>query len=162
MQSRRKRPPSFPRSVKRRLEWVRSCSSKTRPRSALSITPDDLGPARPDPGGESTGARCSVNMMSAVSPRGDFHFMLTEGRVNSDVFIEYCQCLVHDNPGRPVFLVVDGHSSHKSKKAKEWVQSMEGQIKIFYVPSYSPAEPRRMGLAERQERPDQKGRNHEP
>jgi len=86
----------------------------------------------------STGARYSVNMMSAVSPRGDFHFMLTEGRVNSAVFIEYCQRLLDDNPDRPVFLIVDGHSSHKSKATRQWVESTGGRIKLFYLPSYSP------------------------
>lgn len=87
---------------------------------------------------KSTGARYSVNMISAVSPRGDFHFMLTEGRVDSDVFIEYCQRLLDDNPSRPVFLVVDGHSSHKSKKTKEWVRSTGGRLRLFYLPAYSP------------------------
>jgi len=64
--------------------------------------------------------------------------MLTEGRVNSDVFLEYCRRLLADNPGRPVFLIVDGHSSHKSRKTKEWVQSTNGRIRLFYLPAYSP------------------------
>ena len=85
----------------------------------------------------STGARYSVNMMSAVSPRGDFHFMVTEGRVNSVVFIEYCKRLLADNR-RPVFLVVDGHSSHTSKMTKEWVRSTNGKLRLFYLPAYSP------------------------
>lgn len=87
---------------------------------------------------KTTGARYSVNMMSAVSPRGDLHFMLTEGTVDSDVFISFCERLVHDNPGRPVFLIVDGHSSHKSKKTKAWVASTKGRIRLFYLPGYSP------------------------
>ncbi|MHB8293844.1 MAG: IS630 family transposase [Acidimicrobiales bacterium] len=87
---------------------------------------------------KSTGARYSVNMMSAVSAKGDFHFMLTEGRVNSEVFISYCKRLLDDNPERPVFLVVDGHPSHKSKMTTEWVASTEGRIRLYYLPGYSP------------------------
>jgi len=64
--------------------------------------------------------------------------VLTEGNVNSDVFIEFCERLQHDYGDQPVFLVVDGHSSHKSKKTKEWVSSTNGQFRIFYLPAYSP------------------------
>lgn len=87
---------------------------------------------------KSTGARYSVNMMSAVSAQGALHFMLVEGMVDSDVFIEYCKRLLYDNGGRPVYLVVDGHPSHRSKKTKEWVASMDGKLKLFYLPGYSP------------------------
>ncbi len=43
-----------------------------------------------------------------------------------------------DNPGRPVFLIVDGHSSHKSKTTRQWVASTGGRIKLFHLPRYSP------------------------
>ena len=87
---------------------------------------------------KTTGARYSVNMISAVSAQGKLHFMLVEGTVDSDVFIGYCERLLHDNQGKPVFLIVDGHPSHRSKRTKEWVASMEGRLRLFYLPGYSP------------------------
>lgn len=87
---------------------------------------------------KSTGARYSVNMMSSVSAQGALHFMLVEGMVDSDVFIGYCQRLLHDNVGRPVYLVVDGHPSHRSRKTTEWVASTEGKLTLFRLPGYSP------------------------
>ena len=66
---------------------------------------------------KTTGARYSVNMISSISAQGKLHFRLLETKVNSDVFIEYCQALLDDNPDRPVFLIVDGHPSHQRKTA---------------------------------------------
>jgi len=87
---------------------------------------------------KTTGARYRVNMISAVSAQGALKFMLTEGNVNSEVFIDFCKRLQHDYGDQPVFLVVDGQLSHKSKKTKEWVNSINGQFRIFYLPAYSP------------------------
>ncbi len=34
--------------------------------------------------------------------------------------------------------MVDGHSSHKSKKTREWARSTDGRLRVFYLPAYSP------------------------
>lgn len=82
---------------------------------------------------QTTGARYSVNVMSAVSAQGALHFMLVEGKVNSEIFIDYCQRLLDDNGGRPVFLIVDGHPSHRSKMVKEWVSGTNGRLRLFQL-----------------------------
>ena len=84
-----------------------------------------------------TGARFSVNMISAVSPRGDFRFMVVEGSVNSSVFVEFLKRLMTGSK-RKVFLVVDGYSAHKSKIAKKFIESTDGKLELFYLPPYSP------------------------
>jgi transposase len=84
-----------------------------------------------------TGARFSVNMISAVSPRGDFRFMVVEGSVTAPVFIEFMKRLLIGSK-RKVFLIVDGHPTHRSKLAKEFVASMCGEIELFFLPPYSP------------------------
>jgi transposase len=84
-----------------------------------------------------TGERKSVNMVSAVSPRGDFCFEVFNGRMNAARFIEFCQKLLHDDGGI-VFLIVDGASAHKAKKVKKYADSTEGRLSIFYLPPYSP------------------------
>ena len=85
-----------------------------------------------------TGARYRVNLIPAVSAQGALKFCFTEGNVNSDVFIEFCKKLAHDYKDRPVFLIVDGHSSHKSTKTRQWVASTNGKFQLFYLPAYSP------------------------
>jgi transposase len=85
----------------------------------------------------STGARFSVNMMSAVSAQGRLRFMLTKGRVTAKVFIEFLQRLLV-NASHPIFLIVDGHPSHKAKCVRRFVDSQEGRLQLFLLPSYSP------------------------
>jgi transposase len=84
-----------------------------------------------------TGERKSVNMISAVSSRGHLHFDLFEGSMTAARFIEFCKKLAHDCP-TPVFLVVDGSSAHTANIVKDYVQSTEGRLRLFFLPPYSP------------------------
>jgi transposase len=84
-----------------------------------------------------TGARFGFNMISAVSPRGMLCFMIVDGRVNAGTFIAFCQRLLQ-GAARPVFLIVDGHPSHKARKVREWIKQQEGRIRLFPLPGYSP------------------------
>lgn len=84
-----------------------------------------------------TGRRFSLNMISAVSPRGDFRFMIHEGSVTSSTFKEFLSRLMI-GATKPVFVVVDGHPIHKSKLVKDTVTSHNGQLRLFYLPPYSP------------------------
>lgn len=86
---------------------------------------------------EVTGRRFSLNMISAVSPRGDFRFMIHEGTVTSPVFKTFLQRLLV-GATRPVFVIVDGHPVHKSKLVKTYVESLNGQLKLFFLPPYAP------------------------
>lgn len=84
-----------------------------------------------------TGARFALNLLSAVSPQGEFRFMTVKGRVNAGVFIEFLKRLVH-NADRPIYLIVDGHSAHKAKKVERFVEALDGRLRLFFLPPYSP------------------------
>ena len=86
---------------------------------------------------EKTGRRFSINMISAISPRGELRFMLTEERVNAGVFIAFLKRLIH-GAEQPIFLVLDGHPVHRSKAVRSFVESTDGKLKIFLLPGYSP------------------------
>lgn len=86
---------------------------------------------------KTTGARFSLNMISAISPRGHLRFMCTEGKVNASVFVEFLKRLMYQ-ADRPIFLVVDGHPIHKLKMTKQYVESTNGNLKLFFLPAYSP------------------------
>jgi transposase len=86
---------------------------------------------------EATGARFSVNMISAIAPAGQMRFTLVEGTLDSEKFIDFLRRLVHDTDGT-AFLVVDGHPVHRSKAVKEYVASTDGALQLFRLPSYSP------------------------
>jgi transposase len=86
---------------------------------------------------EATGQRYGMNIISAISPRGDMRFMTVEGRMNAGKFIEFLKRLLH-NAERPIFLIVDGHPSHRARKVFEFLRKTNGRLRLFFLPPYSP------------------------
>lgn len=84
-----------------------------------------------------TGARFSVNMISAVTATGSFKYDIISGTLDAGKFIDFCDKLLSDTD-KPIFLVVDGHPVHRSKPVKEYVAGTEGRLRLFRLPSYSP------------------------
>lgn len=84
-----------------------------------------------------TGARFGLNMMAAITPRGEMHFMLVKGTVHSDEICEFLKRLMHGH-NHKIFLIWDGHPTHKSKKVKDCIALFNGRLEIFLLPSYSP------------------------
>jgi transposase len=84
-----------------------------------------------------TGARFGINLISAVSRQGDFRFMGVKGRVNAGVFIEFLQRLIKGMT-RPIFLVVDGHPTHKAAKVRQFLDTVSDRLELFFLPPYSP------------------------
>ena len=82
--------------------------------------------------------RCfSLNLISAVSPLGELRLMVTEARVNEDRFVTFLRRLLV-NAQRPIYLVVDGHPVHHSKKVRVFVTALQGRLGLFFLPAYSP------------------------
>lgn len=86
---------------------------------------------------ETTGARFSLNMISAISSKGQMRFMTFKGKMNADRFIEFLKRLIY-RTNSPIFLILDGHPVHKSRKVKEYVGTTKGMLRIFILPPYSP------------------------
>ncbi len=78
-----------------------------------------------------------MNIISAVSRRGDFRFMTVQGRVNASVFLEFLKRVIHDAK-RKVFLIVDGHPTHKAAMVKRFLAEQSSKIRLFLLPPYSP------------------------
>lgn len=86
---------------------------------------------------ETTGARFGLNLVSAVSSKGQMRFMTFEGKMNAEKFIEFLERLIY-KADSPIFLILDGHPVHKSRLVKEYVQATKGQLRLFILPPYSP------------------------
>ena len=84
-----------------------------------------------------TGARFRTNMVAAISTRGHLRFMVNQGTVTADVLCVFLKKLMH-NAQQPIFLIWDGHPTHKSKKVRECIESFEGKLEMYFLPSYSP------------------------
>lgn len=86
---------------------------------------------------ESNGQRFGLNIISAVSPVGEMKFMVIEGTIKAKEFIIFLSRLII-GVDHKVFLIVDGHPIHRSKKVKGYVASTKGKLGLFYLPGYSP------------------------
>jgi transposase len=84
-----------------------------------------------------TGQRFSVNMVSALSNRGHLEFMLLAGSFNGEVFIDFLKRMIKYKQQK-IYLIVDGHSAHKTKTVKKWVNKNKNKIALYYLPPYSP------------------------
>ena len=87
---------------------------------------------------EATGARHGMSLISAITSRGQMRFMIKDrGGVNADVFIEFLKRLI-TGAKRAIFLIVDRGPAHIAKKTKAFVESLNGRLRLFYLPPYSP------------------------
>lgn len=86
---------------------------------------------------KTTGARFSVNMISAITSKGKMKFMTYSGKMKAPVFCEFLKRLIH-NVTTKIFLVLDGHPVHRSSQVKKFIQSTKGKLRLFYLPPYSP------------------------
>lgn len=84
-----------------------------------------------------TGQRFSLNMVSAISNKGHVEFMILNGTFNGGVFLEFLTQLIKHKQQK-IFLVVDGHSAHKTKEVKAWIEENKSRIELFFLPPYSP------------------------
>lgn len=86
---------------------------------------------------EATGARFGLNIVGAISTRGQLRFMVVKGSVTSEKICDFLKRLMHDAE-KPLYLIWDGHPTHRSKKVKEYIASFDGKLEVFVLPSYSP------------------------
>lgn len=84
-----------------------------------------------------TGKRGNYNILSVVSSDGKLRFSIKDETINSDVFIEFLKQLLRGRD-KPIILIVDRVSFHKSKKVRHFVRQHRKQIRIYFLPKYSP------------------------
>jgi transposase len=81
--------------------------------------------------------RCNISMISAITNEGTVRFMLYRKALTSTRMIEFMKRLIKDS-GRTVFLILDNLRVHHSKGVTQWLRKHRAEIKVFYLPSYSP------------------------
>ncbi len=86
---------------------------------------------------KTSGQRQSLNVMSAVSARGEFWAATYTGKLDAPSFVVFLQNFMQGR-GWKVFLVVDGHPAHKAKVVQEYVQSLKGCLELHFLPPYAP------------------------
>ena len=86
---------------------------------------------------QTSGQRQSLNVISAVTARGEFWAATYTAKLNAELFLAFLKGFMHGRKAK-VFLVVDGHPAHKAKIVQEYVQSLQGRLELHFLPPYAP------------------------
>lgn len=79
-----------------------------------------------------------INMISAISNRGELRFLLYSEAINSERLIEFMEALIQTANGRKVYFILDNLRVHHSKQVSHWVDDHKDEIALFHLPPYSP------------------------
>lgn len=86
---------------------------------------------------KTSGQRQKVSAISAVSAKGGFWSQVYTGMLNAGRFVQFLKDFRRGGRGK-VFMVVDGHPSHRAKAVAAYVQSCRGELELHFLPPYAP------------------------
>ena len=86
---------------------------------------------------KTSGQRQKVNAISAVSAKGGFWSRVYTGMFNAGRFVGFLKDFRRGGRGK-VFLVVDGHPSHRAKVVASYVAACRGALELHFLPPYAP------------------------
>jgi transposase len=84
-----------------------------------------------------TGQRFRCNVLSIVTNRGQLAFMVFKEGLSVPLFLRFLRRLLRHSRS-PVFLIVDRHPVHRAKVVRAWLAARSAQIRLFFLPAYSP------------------------
>ncbi|OYV48144.1 MAG: IS630 family transposase [Burkholderiales bacterium 21-58-4] len=84
-----------------------------------------------------TGQRFGCSMISAITNRGHLVFRVFHGTCDAALFVDFLKRLLKQCP-RKVYLIVDGHPVHRSRRAKVFVAAHANRIRLIQMPGYCP------------------------
>jgi transposase len=79
----------------------------------------------------------NLSMVSAITNKGRVHWMIVDGTVNIERFIDFLKGLIKYSR-RKIFLIVDNLKVHHGKLVTEWLEKNKAKIEVFFLPAYSP------------------------
>ena len=114
------------------IYWGDEMGVRSDHQAGRSYAPKGKTPAIPG-----TGRRFGCNMVSALTNRGHLSFMVFTEGFTAAVFLRFLRRLVKQ-ARRKIFLIVDNHPVHRSRRVKAWLAGNEAAIRMFFLPGYSP------------------------
>ncbi len=67
----------------------------------------------------------------------NFYFRLYPGSIKSPQIVEFLQAL-RNQIGQPLLIIWDGLRAHRSRLVKSWLDELDGEIVMDFLPPYSP------------------------
>ena len=84
-----------------------------------------------------TGKRFGVNVMAAISNKGELYFTCYRGSFTGPVFLAYLKRLVRQID-RKIHLIVDRHPVHRRVMVRDWLAENVASIEMHMLPGYAP------------------------
>lgn len=113
--------------------WGDETGLRSRHYTGTSYSPRGQTPVT-----KGSGKVFGVNLIAAITNRGELAFMLYDGKFNAATFQEFMERLIKHAAGRKVFLILDNLKVHKAKVLRPWHEEHKDEIELFFIPSYSP------------------------
>ena len=79
----------------------------------------------------------NISMVSAITNKGRVHWMIVDGTIDNEKFIEFLKGLIKYSRVK-IFLILDNLRVHHSKMVTAWVEKNKERIELFFLPAYSP------------------------
>jgi transposase len=114
------------------IHWLDEAGLRSDCQRGRGYAPKGRTPVRAVPG-----KRFGVNFLATLTNRGVMRFLVFAGRFTAAVLLAFLARLLASRPGK-VYVILDGHPSHRSRKAKAWVAARAGRVRLVFLPSYSP------------------------
>jgi transposase len=97
------------------------------------------GYARPGqtPVKEVAGTHARVNVVSAISNRGEAHFLTFRGTLDAVAFVVFLELLLQET-SKKIFLILDNLQVHESAAVSNWVAAHGDRIELIPLPKYVP------------------------
>jgi transposase len=128
----------YPKIVRRakaenaEIQWADETGITNQANYGRSFAPKGETPVVPR-----TARKITQSMISALTNQGKLRFMIYEGALNVEKFIEFLRRLIKC-ADRKVFLIVDNLRVHHAELVTEFVAANAGRIELFFLPSYAP------------------------
>jgi hypothetical protein len=81
--------------------------------------------------------RFSQSMISSLTNQGKLRFMVSEGALNTMVFLNFLHRLIRE-AARKLFVIVDNLPVHRARRVTAWVQDHADRIEPVYLPPCAP------------------------
>jgi len=84
-----------------------------------------------------SGTRRRVNVISAVSPRGQLWFRCYVGTLTAPRFLGFLKDLRQDFR-KPLDVIMDRHPAHEAAMVRRWVRGQGRRVRVHFLPAYAP------------------------
>ena len=85
-----------------------------------------------------TAKRLKINLISAVTNKGELSFMTYPRTMTQSKYLLFLARLVRAAGGQKIYVIADNLRVHHGKRVKAWALEHKEEIELYYIPSYSP------------------------